>query len=580
MSRSRDIAHFLSLTEIDNVDNNALVTELTPMGFDSNEVNSIVSTNNYQTYSTVDQLPLIGVISGTTAFVTDTNSLYIYRGNGWNRLALINTSPVVSFDSNYYLLDSAGDSITITLDGTDSDGTQLQNAVFTFNPTNIIDSAINVSISGDTATLTVNPSATGVYNFKIFGSKSDGIDVGTDSATIDLVLYVLSLFGTPSSTTATSLTFTGDVSSGINTNDVLALSDGTQDTVVSSVVWPTNSALIATASNDAHTSGTVRIDNQNLTSSFPAGKIISPSAFYTTFGTVTSSTYNSVTSGSAVSIGSKNYKHIIKNGNSSGIQNWNTRNGLVIDGSVSDIAIQGQQTSQQNVYDNNSGWYWSYGSAAQGYGTTSVTIPNGGFSSQSFTWDTVSGGVTNSTINSNGSAGLIEIEYTDKGAQSYWTSYISAGTIFYITGGGMSPWPGGGSMNPSLGHYCICTSITAYSFGTAIHFYNPFNIIFSRSASFSGGTIYYTNSTTTANHVYYQYQYMTSSYPTELNQFNIGNYTTYKWVPSTSYHTTVNYNSGDLFSGGNSIYAGDNTTTVNVPSNGSTFDGQPVYIKT
>jgi hypothetical protein len=547
-------------------------------------IDTVSFISDVEVYNSIDLLPTSGLIQNQAAFVAsdDQNArLYISNGTGWYNMALINTAPTVSFDSSSYSLDSGNDSVIITLNDSDFDQGNLTPAVFTFQPSNIVDSAITVAnTTDDQITLTVKETAEGTYNFKIFGSKSDGIITATDSATIDLVLYVLSLFGTPSSTTATSLTFTGDVSSGINTNDVLALSDGTQDTVVSSVVWPTNSALIATASNDAHTSGTVRIDNQNLTSSFPAGKIISTSAFYTTFGTVTSSTYNSVTSGSAVSIGSKNYKHIIRNGQSSGHQNWNTRNGLVIDGSVSDIAIQGQQTSQQNVYDNNSGWYWSYGSAAQGYGTTSVTIPNGSFSSQSFTWDVVTGGATNTNIQSNGSYGAIEIEFSDKGAQSYWTSYISVGTIFYITGGGMSPYPGGGSMDPSLGHYCICTAITAYSFGTNISFYNPFNIIFSRSASFSGGTIYYTNGTTTANHVYYQYNYVTSSYPTELNQFNTGNRTTYKWVPSTSYHTTVNYNSGDLFSGGNSIYAGDNTTTVNVPSNGSTFDGQPVYIKT
>jgi len=580
MGRSRDIAHFLSLTETDNSTNNPLITELTPMGFDSSEVDVITSANDFEVYDSAGLLPLIGVTPGTTSYVTSSNKLYIYANNGWFSLALVNASPVVSFDSNYYLLDSAGDSITITLDGIDSDGTRLHGATFAFQPTNIVDSAIDVSISGDIATVTVKPSAAGIYNFKIFGSKSDGVDVGTDSATIDLILYVLSLFGTPSSTTSTSLTFTGDVRSGINTNDVLALTDGTQDTVVSSVIWPTNSALIGTASSNAHTSGTVRVDNQNLTSSFTAGKIISPSASYGTFGTVTSSSYDIVTSGSAVSIGSKNYKHIIRNGNSSGITNWNTRNGLVIAGSVSDITIQDQAISQQNVYDNNSGYYWYYGTAAQGFGSTSVTIPNGTFSSQSFTWAVVTGGVTNGTIQSNGSYGNIEINYSDKGAQSYWTSYISAGTILYITGGGMSPFPGGGSMNPSLGHYCICTSVVTYNFGTAINFYNPFNIVFGRSASFSGGTIYYTNSTTTANHVYHQYQYTTSSYPTRLNQFNTGNYTTYKWVPSTSNHTTVNYTGGDLFSGGNSIYAGDNTTTVNVPSNGGAFDGQPVYIKT
>jgi len=547
-------------------------------------IDTISFISDVEVYNSIDLLPTSNLIQNQAAFVAsdDQNArLYISNGTGWYNTALINTTPIVLFDSSSYLLDSGNDSVIITLNDSDFDQGNLTPAVFTFQPSNIVDSAITIAnTTDDQITLTVKETAEGTYNFKIFGGKSDGIITATDSATINLVLYVLSLFGTPSSTTSTSLTFTGDVSSGINTNDVLALSDGTQDTVVSSVIWPTNSALIGTASSDAHTSGTVRVDDQNLTSSFTAGKIISPSASYGTFGTVTSSSYDTVSSGSAVSIGSKNYKHIIKNGNSSGITNWNTRNGLVIDGSVSDITIQDQGISQQNVYNNVSGYYWYYGSAAQGYGSTSVTIPNGTFSSQSFTWDTVTGGATNTTINSNGSAGLIEIEYTDKGAQSYWTSYISVGTIFYITGGGMSPYPGGGSMNPSLGHYCICTSISANSFGTVIYFYNPFNIILSRSASFSGGTIHYTNSTTTANHVYYQYQYTTSSYPTELNQFNIGNYTTYKWVPSTTNHTTVNYTGGDLFSGGNSIYAGDDTTTVNVPSNGTAFDGQPVYLKT
>jgi hypothetical protein len=75
--------------------------------------------------ATVDQLSSVGNTIGAQAFVEETNRLYIWNGQGWYNIALINTTP--TWDTSpvaTYELDntSSGVATTISLEATDPEG--------------------------------------------------------------------------------------------------------------------------------------------------------------------------------------------------------------------------------------------------------------------------------------------------------------------------------------------------------------------------------------------------------------------------------------------------------------------------
>ena len=52
-------------------------------------------------YATADNLPTSGNITGSQAFVSGTNRLYIWNGSGWYNIALINNTPTISGASQF-----------------------------------------------------------------------------------------------------------------------------------------------------------------------------------------------------------------------------------------------------------------------------------------------------------------------------------------------------------------------------------------------------------------------------------------------------------------------------------------------
>ena len=149
-------------------------------------------------YATINDLPLTDVFTGTKAYVQSTNKLYIFNNGGWNQIALINTNPSVSFDSSSYIMDSASGTPTVlTLTASDPEGIPLTYS-YSFSPSNIVDSAIDYSVDSSVLTLTTT-SSSGSYNFKVFGSVSDGVYTTSDSADVSLILQTMTLSSTASS---------------------------------------------------------------------------------------------------------------------------------------------------------------------------------------------------------------------------------------------------------------------------------------------------------------------------------------------------------------------------------------------
>jgi hypothetical protein len=148
-------------------------------------------------YTNIDLLPSSGTI-GDIAFVESTNRLYIWNGNGWYNIALINTNP--SFDvggepeSSYLLeINDSGyiSPLTITLLATDPEGLPIQYSAL------LSDSASNfVTVAQDSSVFTITPKSVdsiGVFDsfggeFSITFRASDGVNLATvlSEFTVDL----------------------------------------------------------------------------------------------------------------------------------------------------------------------------------------------------------------------------------------------------------------------------------------------------------------------------------------------------------------------------------------------------------
>ena len=165
---------------------------------DSAQAADVTDDKRVAFYDSLNLLPIANLTNGDRALVgTDSNNarLYISNGLGWYNTGMVNTSPVAIFDDSSYSIDSADDTLLITLGDSDFDQSNLKYS-FAFEPSNIVDSAID--FTHDSArvpdiTLSVQDGATGVHNFKMFGTVNDGNAQHTDSANITLTLQSIAL---------------------------------------------------------------------------------------------------------------------------------------------------------------------------------------------------------------------------------------------------------------------------------------------------------------------------------------------------------------------------------------------------
>ena len=119
MSKSRDIAKFLGVTETNNTGNARLLTSDESVGLDSAQVQNVGTSK----FTTLDSLPTTGLVSGQQAWVESSGRLYISNGSGWYNVALINATPTLTISqSGTVLFNNDTTSATITLTGADDDG--------------------------------------------------------------------------------------------------------------------------------------------------------------------------------------------------------------------------------------------------------------------------------------------------------------------------------------------------------------------------------------------------------------------------------------------------------------------------
>jgi len=141
-----------------------------------------VQSGGTEVYATVGDLPLSGNDAGDTAFVTENNRMYIWNGNGWFSVALINTSPTITNAPNsVYNLNADGTPTIITLAATDPEGFPL-----TWSHT-ANDAAGKATITNVDNVFTITP-LTNIADtsFTIDFNVTDGVNVSTASSTINI----------------------------------------------------------------------------------------------------------------------------------------------------------------------------------------------------------------------------------------------------------------------------------------------------------------------------------------------------------------------------------------------------------
>jgi len=169
MGRSRDIAKFLSSTEAENTDNNALLHTGSSVGVDSAQVKNI----GIASYDTLDSLPMSGLVAGQQAFVDSARRLYISNGSGWFNVAVANATPQWDSggepDASYEIADSATP-LVITARAIDSDNSNIN--------------LLNQSFGTDSAQYMVDISNdSSVFTFTPKSADSIGIEVGSGNLT-------------------------------------------------------------------------------------------------------------------------------------------------------------------------------------------------------------------------------------------------------------------------------------------------------------------------------------------------------------------------------------------------------------
>ena len=167
MGRSRDIAEFLSKTELNNPTNTSLLKSTDTTGIDSAAVQGIGLTS----FSTLDSLPATNLVVGQQAYVTGTNRLYISNGFGWYNTTLVNRSPTWDSEplSTYEIVDSATPLI-ITAKALDSDTS--------------LNYLVDQSSATDSAQYMVNiTSDSSVFTFTPKSADSIGIEVAAGNLT-------------------------------------------------------------------------------------------------------------------------------------------------------------------------------------------------------------------------------------------------------------------------------------------------------------------------------------------------------------------------------------------------------------
>tara|TARA_B100001248_G_C27390146_1_gene461926 strand:- start:440 stop:2992 length:2553 start_codon:yes stop_codon:yes gene_type:complete len=141
-------------------------------------------------YASVDNLPTSGNITGSQAFVSGTNRLYIWNGSGWYNIALINNTPTISGASSSYALAIDGTATTVTLVATDPEGLPVTYSIASDTSGNIATVAQGTGASTNVFTITPSTNTAHAGTFSLTFRASDGINLATAVSSFTLAFSV------------------------------------------------------------------------------------------------------------------------------------------------------------------------------------------------------------------------------------------------------------------------------------------------------------------------------------------------------------------------------------------------------
>ena len=215
-------------------------------------------------YASIAAMTATSPSAGDQALVTANSGLYIYNGNGWYKIATVNTSPTISSPASgsSYTLATNGTPTSIEIVGADVDeGTTLQNsyAVTSGSITNVATvtssstsggtySALNPSTNTTNRFFKITPNTNDVAgSFTLTFSVSDNVNAATTVQSFTLAFEV-----------SGSLNFDGS-SDYISTPSSSDFTLGTGDFTIEFWAWPKNFTNRGTFYDSRASSGTTGI---------------------------------------------------------------------------------------------------------------------------------------------------------------------------------------------------------------------------------------------------------------------------------------------------------------------------------
>ena len=142
-------------------------------------------------YASVDNLPTSGNITGSQAFVSGTNRLYIWNGSGWYNIALINNNPSISGVASSYDLAIDGTATTVTMVATDPEGLPITYSIA--SDTSGSTATVAQGTGSNTNVFTITPSTNSAHagSFSLTFRASDGINLATAVSSFTLQFKVV-----------------------------------------------------------------------------------------------------------------------------------------------------------------------------------------------------------------------------------------------------------------------------------------------------------------------------------------------------------------------------------------------------
>ncbi len=185
LNKTRLIAGILGTNSLVSYD-----SDLTASSYSKGSSGESASTS---VYTSIDDLPA-SAEDGTKALITSTNKLYLYSGSGWYNIAIVNTTPYWSTQSNSsYSLKRNGTSTTVTVLATDPEGIPITYTAVTDSDFNLVATLTRDSDNGRTFIITPIDSengtaiaGTGTVTFK----ASDGVNLVQSLSTFSLLFAI------------------------------------------------------------------------------------------------------------------------------------------------------------------------------------------------------------------------------------------------------------------------------------------------------------------------------------------------------------------------------------------------------